>query len=305
MSAVATSSETIGLEDLKHLMRSVNETTERLADTHAVLQREVVRLQGELAEANAQLRRSRDLAALGEMAAGIAHEVRNPLASIGLYVAMLGEDVEDRPQSAQLCEKIARAVEGLDAIVRDVLLFAKDTSLSTEPTTAGVLLERALESCQSLLVEADVRLVRVGPADGHLSLEADSGLLVQALGNLIRNGVEAMVESAASRRELRVEAIRQRRRCPDGRRAVRIVFCVADTGPGLSPEARQRMFNPFFTTRRTGTGLGLAIVHRIVDAHGGHVTAANGPDGGARVELCLPPKPSTSSGDDPPTEYRA
>ena len=90
----------LGLDDLKHLMRAVSETTERLEGTHLALQQEVARLQGELAEANAQLRRSRALAALGEMAAGIAHEVRNPLASIGLYVQMLGEDLADRPPQA-------------------------------------------------------------------------------------------------------------------------------------------------------------------------------------------------------------
>ena len=132
-------------------MRSVDETTRRLQDTHQALQQHVTSLQQELAEANAQLRRSRSLAALGEMAAGIAHEVRNPLGSIGLYVQMLAEDVADRPPQVELCDKIARAVEGLDAIVRDVLLFARETRLGIEPTTAETIIERALASCESLV----------------------------------------------------------------------------------------------------------------------------------------------------------
>ena len=98
------SEPSLGVEELKELMRSVTETTQRLQQTHIALREQVSRLQGELAEANAQLRRSRSLAALGEMAAGIAHEVRNPLGSIQLYIQVLKEDLADRPEQAQLCE---------------------------------------------------------------------------------------------------------------------------------------------------------------------------------------------------------
>ena len=278
----------VGLEELRQLMRSVNDTTQQLEHTHAALREQVARLQGELAEANSQLRRSRTLAALGEMAAGIAHEVRNPLGSIGLYVQMLAEDVADRPEPARLCQSIARAVEDLDAIVRDVLLFATEKTFQLKPTTAETLIDKALASCQSVLTRAGVDVVAAdgGPA---LDLEVDQGLIVQSLVNVIRNAVQAMAENDAARRELRIVASRQRRRGPDGRRAERIVISVDDTGPGIAPEVLKRMFNPFFTTRRTGTGLGLAIVNRIVDAHGGQVTVSNRDEGGARVALCLPP----------------
>ena len=145
------SRQQLGLEELKQLMRSVNETTERLEHTHTALRRQVAKLQKELAEANARLRRSRTLSALGEMAAGIAHEVRNPLASIRLYAQMLGEDVAEQPEAAGLCDKITRAVDGLDAIVRDVLLFAKHTTIDPEPTSGRALLERAMDSCAPLI----------------------------------------------------------------------------------------------------------------------------------------------------------
>lgn len=299
MSAVVTpqlAPPELEIEDLKLLMRSVNETTQRLQHTHAALQEQVACLQNELAEANAQLRRSRSLAALGEMAAGIAHEVRNPLGSIGLYIQMLAEDVAGRRPQVELCEKIARAVEDLDAIVRDVLLFAKDSRLDPQPCTAEALIERALTNCQSLLADGGIEVVSRPPAGTSCRLEADPCLLVQSLGNVIRNAVEAMVESTVDRRELRLGAFRERRRCPDGRRALRIVFAVTDTGPGITRKVLDRMFNPFFTTRKTGTGLGLAIVHRTVDAHGGHVTVSNRPEGGASVELCLPPRPVESNG---------
>ncbi len=284
-----------GLEELKHLMRSVHETTERLEHTHATLQGQVARLQRELAEANARLQRSRALAALGEMAAGIAHEVRNPLASIGLYAQMLAEDVADRPQAARLCGQIVRGVEGLDAVVRDVLRFARDTTLRPEPLQARALAERALAGCSCL--PGDAPAPRRTFADGpDIRLEADGGLLVQALGNVIRNALEAMAESQSPRKELRLEVSRRRCRVPGGTQADRVVFAVSDTGPGIPGEVMERVFNPFFTTRATGTGLGLAIVHRIVDAHGGHVNVLNRPEGGATVELCLPLSPRAASG---------
>jgi len=284
----------IGLDDLKELMRAVNETTERLRHTHEALQQEVARLKGELAEANAQLRRSRSLAALGEMAAGIAHEIRNPLGSISLYVQMLGEDLAGAPEQARLCEKIGRAVTGLDAIVRDVLLFARDMTVRPIPTTARELIDQALRSSEALLACAELEVKVDAPADDSCILHADTCLMTQALGNVVRNAVEAMAEAEASPRRLTISAERKRLRCPDGGREQRVVIAVEDTGPGIPPEVVQRMFNPFFTTRKTGTGLGLAIVHRIVDAHDGHISVRDADGGGARVELCLRTRPGAA-----------
>jgi two-component system sensor histidine kinase HydH len=269
-------------------MRTVNETTERLQHTHESLHRDVRRLKGELAEANAQLRRSRSLAALGEMAAGIAHEVRNPLASIGLYAQMLVEDLADRPEAARLAGSVGSAVKRIDTIVRDVLRFARDTTVQPQPVTVAALGDQALESCRATLdetaVSVDTRL-----DDGEMMVEADVTLMVQALANVIRNAAEAVAESSENGRTVTVRAGRGMRRLPDGSRVERIVISVDDSGPGIAPEVLERMFNPFFTTRRTGTGLGLAIVHRIVEAHDGHVVVSNRSEGGATVELCLPP----------------
>ena len=284
-----------GIDDLRQLMRSVNETTARLENTHMALQHDVARLKGELAEANAQLHRSRSLAALGEMAAGIAHEVRNPLASIGLYAQMLAEDLADRPGGAVLARRITGAVERIDTIVRDVLRFARDTTVHPQRVRAAQLIDQALESCRTSLAEADVAIVG-GHRDAEpLELEVDTTLMVQALANIIRNAAEAMAESRRDERTVRVTIGLERRRLPRGGRAERIVLGVHDSGPGIPPEVLERMFNPFFTTRRTGTGLGLAIVHRIVEAHGGHVAVSNRTAGGARVELCLPQSAARST----------
>lgn len=276
------------LDDLRELMRAVTATAERAQATHAALQHEVARLQRELAEANAALRRSQALAALGEVAAGIAHEVRNPLGSIQLYAQMLGEDLADRPAQSQLCAKIQRAVIGLDAIVRDVLSFARNTAISPQPVDVEELVSRSIAACDSMLIGVEVAR-EIPPS---LQIEADANLLVQAISNIIRNAIEAMSESNSPRRQLHIAASRAKIRCPDGRTAQRIVIAMRDTGPGIPAQVVDRIFNPFFTTRKTGTGLGLAIVHRIVDAHGGHVNIRSHSHGGAVIEICLPPRVS-------------
>ncbi|MCP3903353.1 MAG: hypothetical protein GY715_06930 [Planctomycetes bacterium] len=279
---------TIAVDDLENLLRSVDETTRQLQRTHVTLQSEVSRLQDELAEANAQLRRSRALAALGEMAAGIAHEIRNPLGAIRLNAQMLADDLREAPEQSQLCARIGNAVQSMDAIVRDVLMFAREMRTRPLVTTAPELVDRALADAEALLASAGVEPIREDAA-GACRVEADAGLVIQAIGNVIRNSIEAMheVEDTAGRLVIRTD--RRRVRMPDGSRPVRVVITVEDSGPGIPAEVVERMFNPFFTTRATGTGLGLAIVHRIVDAHGGHVRVRDARLGGASVELCLPP----------------
>ena len=284
--------DTPGRDELRDLMEMVNETARRLHDTHAALQTEVVRLKGELAEANSQLKRSRSLAALGEMAAGIAHEVRNPLASIELYAQMLEEDLCDLPEPRGLCVKIRRAVAGLDGIVRDVLLFARETRVRAEPVDLRDLIEAVCAQCEGIVTRHEVLVQTSMHPDVPDTVIADPGLLVQACANVMRNAVEAMVEArtAAPRLELYVDV--RRMRLPEGGRRRRVVIAIRDHGPGVPDTVVERMFNPFFTTRATGTGLGLAIVHRIIDAHGGHIAVSNAQSGGALVELCLPEAPS-------------
>ena len=275
-------------DDLSELIQSFNQVSRQLQATQSALHAEVARLKSELADASAQLRRSRSLAALGEMAAGIAHEIRNPLGSIQLYAQALGEETCDSPSASSLCEKISRAVGHLDAVVRDVLSFARDRKLQPRVMAASDLIDRAIESSCALLAMHEIR-IRVDHHESH-ALEADETLLIQALSNLIRNAVEAMVEAGSPQKTLTLATRKAVRRCPDRVSRVRLVFLVQDSGPGIPADVVDRMFNPFFTTRRTGTGLGLAIVHRIVDAHGGHVSVGAGDDGiGARIEICLPP----------------
>ena len=279
--------------DFAEFIQSFSEATARLQETHRALQSQVERLQAELAEANERLRRSRSLAALGEMAAGIAHEIRNPLGAISLNAELLKEDVADRPEAASSVDKIRRAAERLDRIVGDVLSFARDTRVQARPTSAREILALALDDCEALL-EKEAVTARVD-IEGECALAADTALVAQAVSNLVRNAVEAM--RGAPEREIALSAREAKLRTADGSRRGFVVLSVEDTGPGIPAEARERIFNPFFTTREEGTGLGLAIVHRIVDAHGGMTACGEstrevGGRRGARLELSLPLEPT-------------
>ncbi|MBL8757917.1 MAG: hypothetical protein JNK35_05750 [Phycisphaerae bacterium] len=273
--------------DLAGVMEAFNTAAARLQATHEALHAEVRSLKAELLEANQQVERSRRLAALGEMAAGIAHEVRNPLGSIRLYARMLEEDLTDRPESRAVASKIAGAVTRLTAVVGDVLSFAREIKPRLGPADAHELLREALATARSDEGWWSGLTVLAPEGEGP-GVACDSGLVLQALVNVIRNAAEAMDASPqGAERVLTLEARSRRRRGSDGV-GPSIGLVVRDTGPGIPSDVMKRMFNPFFTTRASGTGLGLAIVHRIVDAHGGRTVVSNGKHGGAVVELVLP-----------------
>lgn len=270
--------------ELAEIICAFNDVTAKLHGAHESLRAEVVRLQAELSSANEQLERSRRLAALGEMAAGIAHEVRNPLGSIGLYARMLVQDLPERPAQRQLAEKIGSAVRGLDAVVNDVLAFAREMPVNAGEVDAGELVERAVEEGRHGVNGEGVRIEQAGDAR---MVWCDAGLAHRAIVNVVRNAVEAAGGVRGVEGVVRVERVEQ----VHGSGGV--VVRVSDSGPGVSVEVKERMFNPFFTTRATGTGLGLAIVHRIMDAHAGAVRVRNasadeGGLGGAVVELWFP-----------------
>lgn len=299
--------------DLAEMLSVFNDAATKLQATHECLQAEVARLQRELKTTNEELQRSKRLAALGEMAAGISHEVRNPLGSIRLHARMLEQDLVNMPEQRTLAEKILAAVRGLDGVVGDVLAFSRELNVVSEAVATDELLERAVAEC---VASADAEcgggsdvdaaelpalevIVETGSWDGAAQhVECDAGLVHRALTNVIRNALQAMTPeltgtkrklcAVPARRVLTVGASSRRVVGADGGERTMIVLSVRDTGPGLGDEVMQRMFNPFFTTRATGTGLGLAIVHRIVDAHGGIVRVRNHEQGGAVVELMFP-----------------
>lgn len=282
-------SQTIRVDDLAQIIEAYNGVTEKMQASHERLQGEVVRLRQELTSANAQLQRSKRLSALGEMAAGIAHEIRNPLAAIQLYVGMVIDDLSGTgvspDEALENARKIASAVQGMSGIVNDVLSFARGIEPGCRPCAVSDLFDRAIAAHRPAIEAAGVTVVRNDRKRDGLSLSADPGLVQQALLNLVRNAVDAM-QSVEGPRELVLDAETDE---------VGVVLVVRDSGPGIPDDRVDRIFNPFFTTRSTGTGLGLAIVHRIVDAHGGSVSVAN--DRGAVFRLSMPQEAGLSQSD--------
>jgi len=281
------------LDDLAQIIGAYNRVTKNLQQSHESLRSQVVQLQQELASSDAQLQRSKRLAALGGMAAGIAHEIRNPLAAIQLYTDMMVDDLggvcvsQDKAQQAYGCaKKIASAVAGLNAIVTDVLSFSRE--IKPKPIVVAVdhLIDRALEAYQPTIEQAGIQVQRLGRclsgAHDQVMVCVDADLLHQALLNLIRNAAEAMSDQGLTGPSDKPRVLTIGAKQISGL----VVLSIRDTGHGIADLQIDRIFNPFFTTRDCGTGLGLAIVHRIIDAHQGTISVHN--DQGAVFELSLP-----------------
>jgi two-component system sensor histidine kinase HydH len=275
------------LEELGKIILAYSEVTERLQQSQDQLQRQVAHLRAELSEKNKLLERKNRLAALGEMAAGMAHEIRNPLGGIQLYASLLGKDVADRPASLELVGKISGGVKRLEALVSQVLQFAREIRANVGPADLGEIVEQTLDLTVQQRTAAGVSCQTSGPRP--MPVMIDAVLVGQSLLNLVLNAVESMSQSprcgpgekAAESRRLTVRFGPP----PQGSDARQFHLTVCDSGPGIPPGVLDRIFNPFFTTKDTGTGLGLAIVHRVVEAHEGSITASNIEGGGAKFEI--------------------
>jgi signal transduction histidine kinase len=262
-------------DEIVGILETYSQAAERLKESHDVLQLEVRRLREELANKNRQLERRKRLAALGEMAAGLAHEIRNPLGGIQLYANLLHKDLSDRPEQAKIVEKIVVGVRSLDALVTDVLAMTH----TVEPKFAAMdlvqVVSTSVELVQPQLAENESQISIHCPTT--LEMIGDAHMLQRALLNLIRNAVDA----SGTCGQIFIDINRKQKN---------IVLQITDTGPGIDPEIADKIFNPFFTTKDTGTGLGLSIVHRIVEAHDGSIKVDNAPTGGAVFTVKLPNK---------------
>ena len=262
------------LEELGQIIAAYNDVTEKLQSSHDQLTRTVQSLRQELGEKNRLLERKNRLAALGEMAAGMAHEIRNPLGGIQLYASLLAQDMEDRPEALQRVKKISGGVKRLEALVGQVLQFTREMTAHPQQIDLAETIDQAIEYATPTLESHHVTCRVDGPRP--MPVTADPTLLVQAILNLLLNAAEAIedqgsIEIAYGQPE------------NDAERQFQII--ITDTGPGIASKLLDKVFNPFFTTKDSGTGLGLAIVHRVVEAHDGAVTASNAIGGGARFEV--------------------
>ncbi len=223
-----------------------------------------------------QLRLKETLARLGELTAGIAHEFRNGLATIHGYGKLL-DPASIPPQYKPYVEGIRQETVALGEVVTNFLNFARPTQLSLATHDLRAIVERGADDLKSDVRQLNGNIVLAGEFG---RVDADDVLLRQAFSNLLRNAVEAC-QGAGVTPDIRVEG------ALDVAQGVARVT-VLDNGPGVPPDAREKIFRPFFTTKKTGTGLGLALVQKIVVTHNGRVLATTSPAGGASFQVTLP-----------------
>ncbi|KAF5031052.1 Adaptive-response sensory-kinase SasA [anaerobic digester metagenome] len=245
--------------------------------------REVRRLQDEV-------RRREKLAAIGSLAAGVAHELRNPLSSIKGYATYFGSRFDEGSEDREAARVMVQEVERLNRVISDLIGLARPSDIAPRPVDAGFLVHHVLR-----LVRQDaahrgvtVRVEPDGAQDGAVGslprAMLDPDRFSQALLNVFLNALEAMPSGGELSVRLAV--------APGNRIAV----AVRDTGTGIAPEHLATIFDPYFTTKSQGTGLGLAIVHKIVEAHGGEVSLRSALGQGTEITFLLPAERATGQG---------
>lgn len=234
----------------------------------------------QLERAQSEARRSERLAALGQMSAGLAHEIRNPLGVIKGSAEMLTQKLRSAdPLASELAGYISSEVNRLSLLVSRFLNFARPLQVEAHPQSLTALLDRALKSVAEQWKGGEVT-VENAYEEGLPLVELDENLSEQAFANLVQNAYEAMGSKGGT---FRIEA---RRAKWNGRQGVEIR--LQDSGPGVPPEMREQIFNPFVTTKETGVGLGLSIVSKIVDEHRGAIRLESGLKQGACFVIFFP-----------------
>lgn len=256
---------------------------------HDITERKLA--QEEIRQTQERLTQFSRLSTMGEMAAGLAHEINQPLTAITNYAQALqrllatagGPDPEDVDLAlSQIAAQALRAGE----VIRRLRAFVKNREAHTEVTGVGRLISDLLTFAEPDARVNDIKL-RVEAADDMPQVACDPVQIQQVLINLIRNAIDAINESQPARREITLRA-----RCLDGGE---VEVSVEDRGPGITSEVAENLGNPFFTTKASGTGLGIAISRSILRAHGGRLAHRPTPGGGATVFFTLPAMPGSDS----------
>jgi signal transduction histidine kinase len=234
-----------------------------------------------LVESRLTIERQEKLASLGVLAAGVAHEIRNPLTAIKARLFTLKKAVGERSAALRDAYVIEREIGRLERIVRDVLLFARPAEPKNQLISALVLLQEVTDLMRGQMEKSNITLIIAASADA--TVRGDPDQLKQVLLNLVRNAAESIGECGQITLRLRTE-----RTNLGGRPLDAAILEVEDTGKGISPEVQKRLFDPFYTTKPTGTGLGLSIAARMVEQHAGALRYRTEVGRGTIFRIALP-----------------
>lgn len=279
-------------QQLQQAFQIFNLASSDLCLSYEELRQQALVLTHELALANGKLRRQfaekeaqresaqrrERLAAMGEMAARLAHQLRTPLATALLYAAQLGEPALPAVERSRFAGKIVDRLHHLEQLINDMLQFVHGVNAGFEPVEAADLLHDAFHIMEPQAVARGLVLELRDESAGCV-LRVDRRALSGALLSLLENAMQACTTGG---RICLVAAV------PDGE----LAFCVSDTGTGIAPEIQARLFDPFFTTRSGGTGLGLTIVNAVAESHGGRIAMRSVSGKGSEFCLHLPLVPA-------------
>ncbi|MBN1615229.1 MAG: PAS domain-containing protein [Deltaproteobacteria bacterium] len=266
--------QTIPLEVIAATLREEDRPTQ---EGRVILFRDLTEMQ----HLKREVAKSQRLASLGSLAAGIAHEIRNPLSSIKGFATYFRQRYRDNPEDVRTAEIMIQEVNRLNRVIGQLLEFARPMNINLQPASLQAMIEQTVKMIEDQAAGQGV-IIQTDLSPGVQDIEIDPDRMKQVLLNLCLNALEAMEEGGS----LSIRLVQS------DEKTIRID--VADTGTGIDKQDLARVFDPYYTTKPSGTGLGLAIVHRIVENHGGEVRLDSEPGRGTTASIFLPCEGATS-----------
>ncbi len=262
------------------------QSTDAATIGHVFVLRDITRIE----KLEEMAKRTEKFQAMGEMAANIAHEVRNPLGSIELFASLLLKNLGD-PRDRQRVSQIISSVKNVDNKISNLLMFTRRQTPQFRRVNLHAVLSEVIDFSRQIMEQGGID-VSVRDEKSDLLIDADPEMIKQVFLNILLNAQQAMPEGGALSVTTRMAP---QSPLPQGKRIAEVVF--QDAGPGIEPAFLSRIFDPFFTSREGGSGLGLAIAHNIISEHAGSISIENAPQGGTLVTVGFPVSSETSAGE--------